>query len=96
MQHTCMKFQELQKYIVGYWRAGSIVRSTGCTAKGPRFTSQHPLGSLQLSVGPRYDTLTQTYIQAKTSTHVKKKKVKEMCCVQKIEHTANTKNKNKF
>ncbi|EGW06133.1 hypothetical protein I79_003010 [Cricetulus griseus] len=37
------------------------------------FNSQHPHGSLQLSVIPRSDTVTQTYIHAgKTSMHIKK------------------------
>jgi hypothetical protein len=29
-----------------------VVKSTGCTSKGPRFNSQHPHGSSQLSITP--------------------------------------------
>jgi hypothetical protein len=46
------------------WRGGSAVKSTGCSSRGPRFNSQQPHGSSQLSVTPRSDAVTQTYIQA--------------------------------
>ena len=47
------------------WRDESVVKSNDCSFRGPRFDSQHPYGSSQLSVTPRSDTLTQTYMQAK-------------------------------
>jgi hypothetical protein len=31
---------------------GSVVKNTVCSSKGPRFNSQHPHGSLKLSVTP--------------------------------------------
>ena len=34
------------------WRDGSLVKSTICSCRGPRFNSQHPHGSSQLSVTP--------------------------------------------
>jgi hypothetical protein len=36
------------KSIVIGWRDGSMVKSTNCSSKGPRFSSQHPHGSSQL------------------------------------------------
>ena len=33
-------------------RDSSVVKSTGCSFRGLGFTSQHPHGSLQLSVTP--------------------------------------------
>ena len=47
------------------WRDGSVVKSTGCSSRGPGFSSQHPHGSLQLFVTPISDTFTQTNMQAK-------------------------------
>jgi hypothetical protein len=32
------------------WRDGSVVKSTGCSSKGPRFNSQYPHGGSQLSI----------------------------------------------
>jgi hypothetical protein len=44
----------LQKVIIEIrgWRNGSVVKIIGCSFIGPRFISQHPLGSLQLFVLP--------------------------------------------
>ena len=36
----------------GGWRSGSVVKSTGCFSRVPRFNSQHPHGSSQLSLTP--------------------------------------------
>jgi hypothetical protein len=40
------------------WRDGSAVKSTGCSFQRPRFSSQHPRGSSQLSVTPGNATLS--------------------------------------
>ena len=32
------------------WRDGSLVKSTDCSSRGPKFSSQHPHGSSQLTV----------------------------------------------
>ena len=32
------------------WRGGSVVKSIGCSSRGPRFNSQQPHGSSQLSL----------------------------------------------
>jgi hypothetical protein len=53
--HTTMGFLRHHNYLkccFGDWRHGSEVKSTGCSSKGPWFNSQHPQGSLQLSVTP--------------------------------------------
>jgi hypothetical protein len=34
------------------WRDGSAVKSTGCPSKGPRFNSQNPYDSSQMSLTP--------------------------------------------
>ena len=34
------------------WRDSSVVKSTDYSSRGPRFNSQHPHGSSQLSVTP--------------------------------------------
>ena len=33
-------------------QGGSVVKSTDCSSRGPRFNSQHPHGGSQLSVAP--------------------------------------------
>jgi hypothetical protein len=33
-----------QNYTVGGWRDGSVVKSTGCSSRGPEFNSQQPHG----------------------------------------------------
>jgi hypothetical protein len=43
------------------WRDGSIVKSTGRYSRGPRFCSQHPHGSSQLSVIPVSGDLTPSH-----------------------------------
>ena len=37
---------------------GSVVKSTGCSSRGPGFSSQYPHGSLQLSVTSLPEDLT--------------------------------------
>ena len=34
------------------WRDGSVIKNTGCSCRGPRFSSQHPHGGSQPSVTP--------------------------------------------
>jgi hypothetical protein len=34
------------------WRDASVVKSTGCSSRGPGFYPQHPQGSSQLSITP--------------------------------------------
>ena len=34
------------------WRDGSVVKSTGCSCRGPGFASQHPHGGSELPVTP--------------------------------------------
>jgi hypothetical protein len=51
---------------------GSEVKSPGCSSKGPRFNSQHPHGSLQISVTPVPGDLTPSHTCASsqnTSIH---------------------------
>jgi hypothetical protein len=55
----------INKPTSGNWRDVSEVESTDCPFRGPRFNSQHPHDSSQLSVTPISDTFTQTYMQAK-------------------------------
>lgn len=43
----------------------SVIESTDCSSKEWRIKSHHPCGSSQLSVTPRSDTFTQTYMQTK-------------------------------
>jgi hypothetical protein len=43
------------------WRHGLAFKSTGCSFKGLRFTSQYPHGSSQLSVTPVPGDLTDLY-----------------------------------
>jgi hypothetical protein len=52
------------------WRDGSVVKSTDCSSGRPGFNSQYPLGSLQLSVSPRSDALTQIHVGT-TPMHMK-------------------------
>jgi hypothetical protein len=51
------------------WRVGSAVKSTDCSSRGSGFNSQHPHGSLQLSVTPRSDP--SDIDAGKTSMHIK-------------------------
>lgn len=59
--------------------------STKCSSGGPGFSSHDPCGSSQLSVMPRSDTLTQTYIQGKCQCTYNKNKFevktkRSVCC----------------
>jgi hypothetical protein len=36
--------------IIAGWRDGSVVKSTGCSSKGPEFNSQQPQGGSQSSI----------------------------------------------
>jgi hypothetical protein len=47
------------------WRDGSVVKSIEYSAREPRFNSQYPHGSSQLSVTPVSDTFMQTHVQSK-------------------------------
>jgi hypothetical protein len=42
--------QMTSRIVVPGWRDGTVVKSTGCSSKGPEFNSQQPYGGLQLSV----------------------------------------------
>jgi hypothetical protein len=42
----------LKKVKLWWWSDGSLVKSTDCSSRGPRFNSQHLHGSSQLSVTP--------------------------------------------
>jgi len=55
------------------WKDGSVVKSIGCSSRGPVFDSQHPHGSSHLSVTPVLeDWHLHTDIHAvKTPMHVK-------------------------
>jgi hypothetical protein len=52
----CSKRKELWKVMAikahqeRGWRDGSVVKSAGCSSRGPEFNSQQPHGSSQLSV----------------------------------------------
>ena len=48
----------IERTYVGGWRDGSEVKSTDCSSRRPRFNSQHPHGSSQLSVTPVPGNLT--------------------------------------
>ena len=52
--------QPIKKKKSRVWRDGSAVKSTD--SRGPGFNSQYPNGGSQLSVTPRSDTITKTYI----------------------------------
>ena len=70
-----IKFQDSHNYTERYecpeilsqklskrdWRDGSVVKSTGYSSRGPRFNSQHPLGSSQQSVTPVPGDLTPSH-----------------------------------
>jgi hypothetical protein len=70
-----------------------VVKSINCPSKGPRFNSQYPHGSLQLSVTPRSDTLTQTLKnktknkQTKKPTVAHKVKIKVNKLFEKLERS---------
>jgi hypothetical protein len=34
--------KKCKKTVPGGWRESSMIKSTGCSSKGPRFNSQHP------------------------------------------------------
>ena len=64
MRSVCNTQEKLApglKKKVGAGRIGSVVMSTGCSSKGPRFNSQHPHGSSQLSVTPVPGDLTPSH-----------------------------------
>ena len=42
-----------KKWIKGDWKNSSEAKNTGFSSRGPRFKSQHPQGSSQLSVNSR-------------------------------------------
>ena len=56
---------DLHKSDHGGWRDGSAVKITDCSSRRPKFNSQHPRGSSQLSATSISDTFTQIYIQTK-------------------------------
>jgi hypothetical protein len=51
-----------------------VVTSTGCSSKGPEFSSQHPYGNSQLSVTPVSGDLTSSH---KIKLERKKEKERE-------------------
>jgi hypothetical protein len=60
---VCVKRENEMRESLWGWRDGSAVESTDCSSRGPGFNSQQ--GNSQLSVTPRSDILTQTYMEAK-------------------------------
>jgi hypothetical protein len=52
------------------------VNITGCSSRGPRFNSQHPHGSSQLTVTPALEDLTPSHIHVVKSPKHKKFKNK--------------------
>jgi hypothetical protein len=46
------------------WWHGSVVKNTDCLPRGTKFKSYRPHGTSQVSITPRSDTFTQTYMQA--------------------------------
>ena len=57
------------------WRDGSEVGSTVCPSRGPRFNSQHPHGSSQLSVNPVPGSLTPSHRHTYRNTNAHKIKI---------------------
>lgn len=51
------------------WREISVVKSTGCSSRGSRFSSQHPQGSSELTGIAGDLTLTETYAQTNTNAY---------------------------
>ena len=51
----------LQETRLQGWWDGSVVKSSDYSSRGPRFKSQHPHGSSQLSVTPVPENLTSLY-----------------------------------
>jgi hypothetical protein len=66
--HVCFKMFILD------WRDGSLVKGTGYSSKGPRFNSQHPQGSSQLSIisCPGIRHLHTNRHAGRTPMHIKK------------------------
>jgi hypothetical protein len=52
LRKNTWKILHLKVLKMGGWRDGSVVKSTGCSSRGPRFNSQHLHGSSQLSATP--------------------------------------------
>ena len=65
-QRACALCEGVESYKIGTqgWRDGSVVKSTGCSSRGPQFNSQHPHGSSQLSVTPASGDPTPSDIHA--------------------------------
>jgi hypothetical protein len=57
------------------WRDGSVIKSIGCSSRGPEFNSQYPRGDSQLSVTQVPVDLTLLHRhEGKTPVYIKIKK----------------------
>ena len=62
----------------GCWRDGSAVKGTDCSSRRSRFKSQPSHDSSHVSVTPRSEPPTQTYIRQDNNAHkIKVNKLKE-------------------